>query len=317
MDTRCLFLICYFRKISLFIVYLCLHNVGNVAATPCRSQYGLMSDLKGIACVTSDLRTAVQKDNLLRKMSDINFFSSMSPADIVRSVETLSFFNRSLTDKIKETHESYQESGVDSYTLSITSYPSDVKKGSCSRHKTIDFNPDISNVSFPNYSVVPGKEPRSFQVGTYKGKSVICERTKVPYKQRVKAFCGKPPDKLSEHNSEYGKCKRNVPISCFSRTVNEINEGRCISLETFANLSGNLLLFNRALERKYCPAGCSYYTQTVQSVYKKQGGSGDYCSDSYLIVHCGPKKDASSYNLNIREVNSLCSDSVTCLSANQ
>ena len=290
-----------FSKISLFIVCLCLHSVGNAAMLLCRPQSDFMSNLQDIGCATSDLRIAVQKNDLLRKMSDINFFSSMNPADIVRSVETLSFFNRSLTNKIQDTHESYQESGVDSYTLSITSYPSDVKKGSCSRHKTIDFNPDISNVSFPNYSAVPGKEPRSFQVGTYKGRSIICERTRVPYKQRVKAFCGEP-----SNDSEYGRCKKSVPISCFSKTVNEINEGRCISLETFSDLSGQLLLSNISLEKKYCPDGCSYYTQTVQSVYKPRG-SGDYCSDSYLIVHCGPEKDASDYNLNIREINNLCS----------
>jgi hypothetical protein len=252
----------------------------------------------------------VQKDDLLRKMGDINFFSSMSPLDIVRSVETLSFFNRSLTNKIKETHASYQASKVDNYTLSITSYPSNVKKGSCPGHKTIDFNSDASNVSFPNYSVVPGKEPRSFQIGTYKGRSIICERTRVPYKKRLKAFCGEPITKCQSagctKKDEYDKCKKSVPISCSSKTVDETNEGKCVSLESFSDLSGNLLLSNMSLEKKYCPDGCSYYTQTLQSVYKKER-SRDYCSDSYLIVHCGPQKDESSYNLNIREINDLCS----------
>ncbi len=279
-----------------------------------------MSSLQDIACATPDLRTAIQKNDLLRRMSNTNFFSSVSPMDVVRSVEPLSLVNRSLTDKILETHESYQKSGVDNYTLSITSYPSDVEKDSCSGHKTIDFNSDTSSADFPDYSVVPGKEPLSFQVGTYKGKSVICERTRTPYEQRVRFFCGKPVVKCmsigeSEDCSEktkYEKCKRSVPVSCFNTKVDDKNEGRCISLDSFAKLSQKLLMNDELMERRYCPDDCSYYTQTVQRVYRNSGAE-NYCSDSYLIVHCGPKRVASfftgesDYNLNIREINNLCS----------
>ncbi len=308
-----LFLMCHFWKAFLFIMCLFFHGMGNAGGS-CKPSSELMSSLQDVACATPDLRTAIQKNDLLRKISSTNFFSSVSPMDVVRSVETLSFFNRSLTDKIQETHKSYQESGVDNYTLSITSYPSDVKKGSCSEHKTIDFNSDTSSADFPNYSAVPGKEPRSFQVGTYKGRSVICERTRTPYKQRVMAFCGRPVVECRDtgrsedcsEKMEYEKCKRSVPISCLSTTVDDKNEGRCISLESFSDLSQNLLLSNVSLERRYCPDGCSYYTQTVQRVYRNSGAE-NYCSDNYLIVHCGPEKDANSYNLNIREINNLCS----------
>ena len=186
-----LFLRCQFWKASLLLLCLFFHGVGNAVAS-CKPPSPFVSNLRDIACATSDLRTAVQKDDLLKKMSDINFFSSKSPLDVLRSVETLSFFDRSLTDKIKETHQSYQKSEVDSYTLSITSYPSDVEADSCSKHKTISFDSIDSDSEFPNYSVVPGKEPRSFQMGIYKGRSVICERTRTPYKKRLRAFCGKP-----------------------------------------------------------------------------------------------------------------------------
>ena len=87
----------------------------------------------------------------------------------------------------------------------------------------------------------------------------------------------------------------------------------------------NNLLNNKSLLMKYCPSNCSYYTQTVQRVWKtiiqkkktvgrkqKKIEETGYCSDNYIIVHCGPKKEGKKYNLNIREITSLCSDFGTC-----
>ena len=308
-----------FGKVILGFVFLFSIQDGEGGNMCPLSEDSLIMELQSIACATDNLREAVQKDDLLQRIGQINFFANLYPSDVVRSVESLSFFNRSLRRKIKKAHQKYQDSGKRLYTLSIASYPADVKKNSCSRHKTINFDSgfeiardlyvqtrrgqDISDV-YQSYSVIPGREPRVFQVRWYQKKFVLCEQTYMPYKQRLARFCGRS----SGINSS---CKKDMISSCDSLDRNgakETSQAACISLDKFSSLSGNFLLNNKALEMNYCPDGCSYYTQMVQRVYKKRTSGNGYCSDNYLIVHCGSKKDSSDYNLNIREINNLCSD---------
>ena len=315
-------------------------GTGGTSNSLCPNTPPLIKDLQNIACTTSELQKAVQEDDFLKTIAETNFFESLNPSDVVRSVEPLSFFNRSLTEKIEETHERYQ-TARDNYTLCISSYPSDVKKDSCAEQKTIDFGslselplgvstgPDLSinpedisadeledrledledeefqagvNLVFQNYSTVKGRPPLSFQVRQYKGEIVMCEDTKLSHPQRVEKLCGPSPAK---------KCEKAIPPTCTKldeHANTKSGSDVCVSLEQFSSLSMDLLSGNRALETRYCPDGCSYYMQTLQRVYKKNGSDDDYCADSYLVLHCGPQKDESEYNLNIREIKNLCTD---------
>ncbi len=283
---------------------------GNTCAPPL-----LIQEVRDIACVDADLRTAMQRDDLLRKISNTNVFASLQSNDVIRSVKTMSFFNRDLTNSIEDKHTEYQEAGRDNYTLQVTSYPAVVEENSCKKNKTIDFkaisiDDSVERVSdkedvfeiYADYSTTD-KSPRTFQVRAHKGKLILCEYTNMSYDERLIAYCGK------RSNSECERDLKKIP-SCLAvdQQANTSSENLCVSLDDFSDLSKDLLMDNSSLEDKYCPDGCSYYTQTIQGVYKKSGTQDEYCSDNYLIVHCGPKKDESDYNLNIREITNICTD---------
>ena len=280
-----------FKKVLLLILFMVtLPFAEGTLPQQCPVDVPLISDMQNIACATSDLREAVQKDDLLRKIGKTDPFASDHSRDVVRSVESLSFWNRDLETRIAETHHRYQQQGRDHYTLKVASYPSAVKANSCPGHKTIDVH------SHSVYSVVQNKEPLSFKMIRHKGRLIICEKT----------------NKLGSAPG--------VPPAC-SRIAHDSNN-MCVSLGEFRNLSTGLLVYNDVFEEKYCPPDCSYYTQTLQRVYQieviekkwgKEKKKKKYCSDSYLVVHCGPKKATNDYNLSIREIKNLCSDFGTCV----
>ena len=310
----------YRKNIVFFSLVLCLCFSHSLAiAQVCTADSGLIKDMQSIACATSDLREAVEKDDLLNKVSDMNFFTTLEPNDVVRSVETLSFWNRSLKSKIEDTHEEYQDADRKIYTLHITAYPAQVKKGSCSQQKTIDFD---SSIPYPDYQVVSGKKPRAFEMRYYKDEFIICEKTDIPYKKRLPLYCGKKVTECKWDASSgagmdcsakmaYKECKRELPISCdyVDKKGGVVpNQNMCLELDDFTDLSQDFLLSNDSLEKEYCPEDCSYYTQTLQRVYQDKEDEDDYCTDSYLAVHCGPKKEEGEYNLNIKELKNLCTD---------
>ena len=312
----------------------------------------LLAEVQKITCANYDLRTAIQRDNLLRKVSQTNVFQNVSPQDVVRSEESLSIFNQALKERIEETHKEYQEKGDPRYTLSIASFPSDVKNNSCAREKTIDFSSpqnkdeeedeggstlslfglggddddeddwDDDEVPGPpvaQYIPLSDKPPRTFQIRVYKGKAIMCENTTQSYSNRLSAFCGKKKENCDDDSmldSKYCNCKEDLTPSCGvldKKGAKKTSPTNCVSGEQFAKLSKKLLLSNIALEWKYCPGDCSYYTQTVQAFYKnKNNNKKKYCSDNYLIVHCGPKKTTGMYNLNIREIDDICRDFEIC-----
>ena len=361
--TRPLFYGMKNSRLLLYIVFFYTFFPSSVAGAVkiCSVTPNLISNIKEIGCIVFDLRTAIQKDDLLRKFANTNFFASLNSNDVVRSVENLSFFNHSLLSKIEDTHKQYQEADKESYTLSIASYPSVVEKGSCALNKTIDFqssfrpsvSPQVKSQAgqeldmvgieksvapvYQWYSVISGKQPLSFQVRHYKSRLQICASSDMPYKKRLNALCGQikekncwggDKDECEDHIEAYNKCKRQLPPSCAyldKKGAIQSSQDMCVSIDAFSSISKDLLMSNTSLENQYCPDGCSYYTQTIQRVYKKTKSlssthrnnsrhkqkkkpEAKYCSDSYLIVHCGPKKDESKYNLNIREMSNLCSD---------
>ena len=283
----------------------------------------IIADIQNIACATEDLQTAVQKDDLLKKVANINFFASDSdPRDIVRGVEVLSAGNKALKDKITDFHEARIDSGKMPYTVSITAYPSQVEKGSCAKkYKTIDV---VSGST--GYKAIKGKTPRSFEIRYNPAKEgfFMCENTNLPYQERVRAYCINPrtckkacgganEDCKEDCNDHFKDCKDALFVSChISDKKGAVTADKaCLSLDDYDDLSKELFLgsgwfsfSNPALEQN-CPDGCSYYTQTIQRVFEKDD---DACSDNYVIVHCGPKKKVSKYNLNIREIKNLCTD---------
>lgn len=222
----------------LLVLYLCFSHSVTIAQV-CKGDSGLIKDIQSIACATSDLRKAVAKDDLLDKVAAKNFFMAIKSNDVVRSVESLSFFNRSLVSRIEETHEKYQEASRKNYTLNITSYPSKVEKGSCSQQKTIDFN-SSRTTPYPDYQVIPGKKPRSFEIRYYKGKFIICEKTDIPYPRRLSIYCGK------EGNADR-ECKKELPLSCdyVDKKGGKVpSQDTCLNLDGFTELSQDLLMYN-------------------------------------------------------------------------
>ena len=363
-------MIFFISKIFVCFLLICQISFANLADCPAKQP--LIENVQQITCATKDLRTAVQQDNLLRTLSNTNFFADIHANDKVRSEESLSLFSQSLTKKIAETHKEYQEKGQDRYTLSIASYPAKAKKNSCPNKKTIDFDSSAGSAltdeekedalfdamddedpfdamekedalfdameaegkgdlidtiggeeedkpPLANYTPLPNKEVRNFQVRKYKGKAMICENTKKPVKERLALYCGKKSSKKKRGGGRTDKlvidkrCKKDLTPSCAfldSKGAKKPSPSNCVTGEDFADLTKNLIIKNTALEMNYCPPNCSYYTQTVQAIYKNKGAN--YCTDSYLIVHCGPKRQSGRYNLNIREINDLCRDFESC-----
>ena len=219
-------------KIFLLIVlFSCFLHEANGRNT-CKSSQ-LLSDLENIACSTSGLRKAVEKDNLFRRMANADFFTDLAPQDVVRARESLSFFNRALTNKIQEVHKKYQQSNTENYTISTAAYPAQVKENSCPNNKTINYSApstkpprqtigdiaqnydpkiekDISDI-YQDYSVVEGKPPRFFQSQMYKGRPIICETTSLSNAKRKRLFCGENDE---DGKDEYEQCQRTLPPSC-------------------------------------------------------------------------------------------------------
>ena len=306
----------------------------------------LIADMQKVVCATEDLQLAVQED-LLRKMAKQAFDAiGDDPRDLVRGVEPLSSNNQALTDKVSQFHEDRIDSGKMPYTVNTTAYPVNWKEGSCSKkYKTIEaVGKDYKVIkgkkptSFDiRYTPIKGKTPRSFEV-RYDPKEeefFMCENTKLSYKKRVKAYCGyskgcknacSGSEQCEDACDDSKNCKDALFISCHQADKKGAvtTDKACLSLDDYNDLSKELFLgsgwfsfSNPALE-KNCPDGCSYYTKTIQRVYQK---GQDACSDNYVVVHCGPKKEKSKYkneegerekdylyNLNIKEITNLCTD---------
>ena len=324
-NSHCL-LLC-FRYIAFYflVAFLPLSAMG-VAQCP-HQKDSLFAEMRSIACATQDLQIAVRKNDLLKKIANINFFSiNNDPRDVVRGVEVLSSTSYALKDRITNFHENQLDSGRNAYTISITTYPAKVKKDSCGKeYKTIDVN-----TGSMNYRAIEGKIPRSFGVryNPNKKEFFMCENTDLSRSKREETYCINIQSCKSacinannraacneDCDKTFTDCKQALLVSCLHAdnqgSVTTDKAKACLSFDDYNNLSKKLFLgsgffsfSNPALEQN-CPDGCSYYTHTLQRVFVKNKKA---CSDNYVIVHCGPQKDSSDYNLNIREVKNLCTD---------
>lgn len=264
-------------------------------------------------------------------MPIVVFFVEYQEGDIVRAEKLVLQLENAITD----THRQYQvENSAKDYTFSITTYPAEVKEGTCKGSSTIqkrelsknpsqpiqEDNTQTSSVQttnnrhhvFANYSAIEGKEPRYFQLRKKEGgKLIICEKSTLSHSERVSLFC--KDDK---------KCIKELPASC-----DQLDQGRtnitstCVFTDETKPVIRDFLgakfpgAPNVSLEYKFCPEDCSFYTQTLQKVRKIEG-TNQYCTENYLIIHCGSKADGSirrKFNLNIREVDDFCEDfNVVC-----
>ena len=96
-------------KISIYLfiilIFMSVHTLGNADICPGATESSTIAQVKQIACATENLQEAVSKDDLLKKVSDVNFFSSNSdPRDVVRSVEERHILNPALGMTIKWFH---------------------------------------------------------------------------------------------------------------------------------------------------------------------------------------------------------------------
>ena len=356
----------YLNYISIFLFY----SIGFLpfyvfGANMCiGTEDGIIADMKKITCATEDLQTAVQED-LLKRVAQLSYDASGDdPRDLVRGVESLSSSSQDLPERVNQFHEDRISAGKVPYTVDITAYPVNWKENSCSKkYKTIEatgknyksIKGRIPRSFDVHYTPVKGKTPRSFEVryNSKKKKSFMCENTNLSDKQRERNYCNYSKGCKSACGgseacenvcTESENCKNALFISCHQADKKGAvtTDKACLSLDDYNDLSKELFLgsgwfsfSNPALE-KNCPDGCSYYTKTIQRVYKKQvevkqQGSRTQkkkkkkvwktCSDSYVIVHCGPKKEKTRfvnkegederdylYNLNIKKVTDLCAD---------
>ncbi|MDE0119677.1 MAG: hypothetical protein OXM55_06700 [Bdellovibrionales bacterium] len=284
-----LLLISLLAKRYLFIlpILTILPFAEGIPTKQCPVNIPLIADMQNIVCSIPSLSEAIQKDSILRKIGKVDPFASHLPHEVVRSVDTLSFMNQTVKHKIASVHQKYQENGADNYTLSTAFYPSNIKEDSCPKEYQTITGP-------PQYS--PLKNPNFFQVVKYKNKLTICERV----------------NKARQGPGALPACSK----------IKKDSEDICVSLDEFESLSRKLL-GDTGFEKQYCPRNCSYYIRKLQRVHQNPESvktlgrtprnGNKFCSDNYLILHCGPKKKGSKYNLRIREVKNLCSDLGTCI----
>ena len=323
--------------IRLIVLSFCALFTFALSAYECQQEDPTVSDIKEMSCAITDLWMAMANEQLSKVIANSDFFVEYQEGDIVRT-EQLAL---RLEKAIANTHQQYQmeNSSKRDYTFSVTTYPAEVKEGTCRGSSTIQkrelskdtrqlvqaSNTQASTAQatsqrsqvFADYSPIEGKEPRYFQLRKKEdGKLVVCEKSTLSHSEKISLFCG-----------DDQKCINSLPASC-----DQLDQGKnsatsaCVLpnqtkpiIQDFlgAKLSGGP---NLSLEHNFCPEDCSFYTQTLQKVHKIEG-TDQYCTENYLIIHCGAKADGTirrTFNLNIREVDDFCEDfNVICQRAGQ
>ena len=303
-------------------------------ANECQQEDPNVSDIKEISCAITDLWMAMANEQLSKVIANSSFFVEYQEGDIVRAEKLVLQLENAITD----THRQYQieNSTKRDYTFSVTTYPAEVKEGTCKGSSTIQKRELSKNPSQPvqegnvqtssaqttnnrpavfvDYSAIEGKEPRYFQLRKKEnGKLVVCEKSTLSREERIALFC---------ESDE--KCTQSLPVSCDQLDQRQTNiTSACVFTKETKPVIRDFLGAklsaqpNVSLEYKFCPEDCSFYTQTLQKVRKIEE-TDQYCTENYLIVHCGSKADSPSifqggpikrkFNLNIREVDDFCED---------
>ncbi|MCY4321967.1 MAG: hypothetical protein OXC37_06175, partial [Bdellovibrionaceae bacterium] len=164
-----------FRYLFILSITAILPFTAYTTLSTCPMDAPLIQDMQNIVCPIPSLNEAIKKDNLVQTIRNTDPFDKDLPGEVVKSVDKLSFMNRTVINKIASVHEKYQENAADSYTLSIAFYPTDVKEDSCpKKYRTI--------TGPPNYSLTNKNITNFFQVAKHKDKLTICERTNRPRK---------------------------------------------------------------------------------------------------------------------------------------
>ena len=321
------------------VLSFCILFTFALKANECQKEDPNISDIKEISCAITDLWMAMANEQLSKVIANSDFFVEYQEGDIVRTEKLILQLEKEITN----THQQYQMENSEKrdYTFSTTTYPAEVKEGTCRGSSTIqkrelsketsqlvqESNAQVSPARttnnrhqvFADYSAIKGKEPRYFQLRkTPAGKLVVCEKSTLSHSEKVSLFCG-----------DNQKCIKSLPASCDQLDRGKENTiSACVLTDETKPVIQDFLgaklsaTPNVSLEYKFCPEDCSFYTQTLQKVRKIEE-TDQYCTENYLIIHCGSKADnppliaggaiKRKFNLNIREVDDFCEDfNVVC-----
>ena len=293
-----------------------------------------------VVCPFPNLGEAMADEKMAQIVAGKNVFQTIENNDVVRVQRDLGFYViwNPLRDKINQMYKKFFEIAQRDFTLSIATYPVKVRGDTCANHstiikvptsederknletleellserqeqgtlKTLGVEREISGV-FGDYLTVEGRDPRHFELRNDENKNiVICEASKKSLEERMELYC----------DGEGGECERQMPPLCsgWNENNSQISGKRdiCYNLDTFEKVFRKLLLHNMTMNR-FCPGDCSYYIQLLQRMSSLEDR---ICAENHLIVHCGPKKTESRYNLNIKVVDNFCEDfNVMCVPA--
>ena len=293
----------------------------------------VLNQMKDMICPFPDLREAMADERMAQVIAGNNVFQTIESNDVVRLKEGVGLYValNPLKKKINNTYKTFHSAVQGDFTLNITTYPAEVRKGTCADHSTITkqaasqeepkkleeletlleevkrqdteetlgVQRDISGV-FGDYLTVKGRDPRRFELRkNQKGDILICEAVKISLEERVNLYC---------KDSDLERCRKQMPPLCSEwdqqNSQESVRNKVCTSLSAFEKVSGEFFMNNMTMNN-FCPEDCSYYVQLLQRVRKEEKG---HCAESHAIVHCGPKKTEAKYNLNIKVVDDFCED---------
>ena len=296
-----------------------------------------ISGRTGASCPFSNLHEVMADEEMAQVIADKNVFQTIERNDVVRLRRDIGlyWFLNPLRRAVNNTYKSFYETVQRDFALNITTYPSEIREGTCADHSTIVKAPiyehaplslqalfvegqeqstletlgverRLSDV-FGNYLAVEGRDPRHFEMRKdQSGDIVICEASTKSLEERMDLHCG----------GGSNECESQMPPLCseWDEAHSQIlgRGDMCADLNAFEKASWRFLLYNKTMKR-FCPGDCSYYIQLLQRVHE---GADERCAETHAIVHCGPKKVKATYNLNIKVVDNFCEDfNVMCTPA--
>ena len=297
----------------------------------CEDPLAEFEKLKDIVCPFPDLRSAMNNERMAQIIAGNNSFQTLATNDVIRlqrGMGGIVVFNP-LKKKITQTYKRFNQITKSEYTLNLTVYPAKVDHNTCKEHRTItktsinntwletlrtvlldeeilENTTDTLGVQreidgiFGSYVPVKDRKPLHFELRQdSKGRAFICENPQIP--NRIEFYCG-----------EDQECIQQMPPLCSSVDTKNKQKNACVSLDTLKDTTIGTLKKSQKMMKSFCPSGCSYYVQTLQTI--KQLTGDQYCIENYAIVHCGPQKKQLTYNLNVKVIDDFCEDfNVHCL----
>ena len=296
----------------------------------------ISEQMKSAVCPFPNLREAMANERMAQIIAGNNVFQTIESNDVIRLKKSAGLYValNPLKKKINKTYKDFYKITQVDFTLNITTYPADIREGTCVNHSTIVKKPlpeneqeklktlleeeqekqtsetlgvkrEMSDV-FGDYETVEGKVPRHFELRkNQNGDILICEAVGTSLEERLSLYCS---------DDDTTDCEKQMPPLCseWDKENSQYSKNTCAPLSAFEKVSGEFFLKNMTMNH-FCPDDCSYYIQLLQRVRKSKDKDG-HCTENHAIVHCGPKKTEAKYNLNIKVVDDFCEDfNVMCV----